>query len=107
MTLEERPSEVALIDRGDNLVVMGRKMYDKLYVHMHGMQAEIERLNASLVEAEKMNAHLRDDALTYLRKEVRDVRVLRATVEGAEGFRVHLVEEDWDHLVEVLGGGAK
>ena len=28
-----------------------------------------------------------------------DMRVLRATVEGVEGFRVHLVEAEWDALV--------
>lgn len=69
---EGRPMEVALIDRGENIVVVGRKLYQEIVGSVYVLHRQVEKLNKekdtlsdALLDIAEGDCHYGDNCPTF------------------------------------------
>ncbi len=81
------------------------EMERDLYLKIHGIEDKYEQSQELLIENTEKLVEI-STALNMLEKAIMNLRVLRYTSEDSNlnGWRIHLVEQEWDQVSRLVSG---
>jgi hypothetical protein len=81
------------------------EMERDLYLKIHGIEDKYEQSQELLIENTEKLVEI-STALNMLEKAIMNLRVLRYTSEDGNlnGWRIHLVEQEWDQVSRLVSG---